>query len=132
MNESRATIRVDKWLWYARFFKTRGLAAKLVSGGHLRVNSNRIAKAAHAIGAGDTLTFPQGNRIRVVTVLDLGTRRGPAPEAQALYDDLTPAPEPAPEARPARIERDSGGRPTKKERRALDGLRARDTPDDGR
>jgi len=105
--------RVDKWLWHARFFKTRGLAAKLVTGGHLRVNGNRIAKASVMVGAGDTLTFPQARRVRVIQIAAIGTRRGPAPEAQALYLDLTP-----PEEKPtptAQIERK--GRPTKKDRR---------------
>ena len=105
--------RVDKWLWHARFFKTRGLAAKLVTGGHLRVNGNRIAKASVMVGAGDTLTFPQARRIRVIQISAIGTRRGPAPEAQTLYEDMTP-----PEEKPqpvAQIERK--GRPTKKDRR---------------
>ena len=100
MTEPRATIRLDKWLWYARFFKTRGLAAKTVSAGHVRVNAARVSKPAQAVGPGDTLTFPQAKRIRVVRILAPGTRRGPAPEAQALYEDLSP-PAPPPEDRPA-------------------------------
>jgi ribosome-associated heat shock protein Hsp15 len=111
----RETIRLDKWLWFARFFKTRGLAAKLVTGSHVRVNGTRVSKASYAVGAGDTLTFPQADQIRVVRILAPGTRRGPAPEAQTLYDDLTPVLEKdasAPEAR-------KGGRPTKKDRRDL-------------
>lgn len=87
----RPTIRIDKWLWFARFFKTRGLSAKVVSGGHVRVNSTKIDKPSRAVGPGDTLTFPQGNQIRVVRIVAIGERRGPAPEAQTLYDDLTPA-----------------------------------------
>ncbi|MCG6903624.1 MAG: RNA-binding S4 domain-containing protein [Rhodobacter sp.] len=119
MAEPRQTIRIDKWLWYARFFKTRGLASKTVSGGHVRVNSNRVSKASHTVGAGDTLTFAQGNRIRVVEICDVGTRRGPAPEAQALYRDLTPVAEPALDTPKA----ERGGRPTKKQRR--DAIRAK-------
>ena len=111
--------RVDKWLWHARFFKTRGLAAKLVTGGHLRVNGNRIAKPSVMIGAGDTLTFPQSRRIRVIRIATIGVRRGPAPEAQTLYEDLTP-PEEKPEPS-AQIERK--GRPTKKDRRTARLLR---------
>ncbi len=117
-----ASIRLDKWLWYARFFKTRGLASKSVSGGHVRVNGTRAAKPAHSVGPGDTLTFPQGRRIRVVRIVSPGTRRGPAPEAQALYDDLTPpqeTPPPAPRF-------DKGGRPTKKDRRRGDAARSSD------
>lgn len=88
--------RADKWLHQARFCKTRALAAALVSGGHLRVNGSKAAKPAHPVGAGDVLTFPQGRRIRVVEVLALAERRGPASEAQALYRDIGPdAPAPA-------------------------------------
>lgn len=84
----RETMRLDKWLWHARFFKTRTLATQEVEAGHVRVNARRIAKPAFAIGEGDTLTFPQGNRIRVVRVLAASLRRGPAVEAQQLYLDL--------------------------------------------
>jgi len=86
--------RLDKWLCQARFFKSRGLAAEVVATGHCRINGQRTAKPGHGVGRGDVLTFPQGNRIRVVRVLDLATRRGPAAEAQALYDDLDAAPSP--------------------------------------
>ncbi|MEZ5778027.1 MAG: RNA-binding S4 domain-containing protein [Paracoccaceae bacterium] len=85
-----ARIRIDKWLWQARFFKTRALAAGIVSAGRLRINGNRTAKPGHAVGPGDVLTFPQAKQVRVVRVLACGTRRGPAVEAQALYEDLTP------------------------------------------
>lgn len=78
-------IRIDKWLWQARFCKSRTLAAALVEGGKVRLNGSRITKPAHLVGAGDVLTFPQGYTIKVITVLACGTRRGPAPEAQALY-----------------------------------------------
>ena len=122
MAEPRVTIRIDKWLWYARFFKTRGLASKMVSGGHVRVNSDKISKPAFSVGAGDTLTFPQGSNIRVVRVLALGNRRGPAPEAQMLYDDLTPVQE----KRPPAPKTEGKGRPTKKDRRDM--LLSRDAP----
>lgn len=117
----RPSIRLDKWLWHARFVKTRTLAAKLVSGGHVRVNSDKVSKPAHKVGPGDTLTFPQGNQIRVVRVIAPGVRRGPAPEAQALYDDLTPPRETVPPV--AQFE--GNGRPTKKDRRQIDLLRSR-------
>lgn len=113
-------MRADKWLWHARFFKTRGLATKLISGGHLRVNSEKVAKPAHGVGPGDVLTFPQGRRIRVVRIAALSTRRGPAPEAQALYEDLSPPPEPKPVAAG---QRDGNARPTKRDRRDIDRLR---------
>lgn len=85
---ARATLRVDKWLWQARFFKTRALAAELAESGHLRINGQPTRKPGAGVGAGDVLTFPQGARIRVIRILALGVRRGPAPEAQTLYLDL--------------------------------------------
>lgn len=126
--------RIDKWLWYARFFKTRTLASKVCNGGKLRVNSAPIAKAHHRVRLGDVLTFPQANGIRVIEVVAFGERRGPAPEAQMLYRDLAP-PEPktpstddAPAAvKPGVLARDAGaGRPTKADRRAIERLRDRD------
>lgn len=88
--EKRETIRIDKWLWQARFFKTRAAAADLAHSGHLRVDGRPIEKAGYAVGPGNTLTFPQGNLVRSVKILICGTRRGPAPEARTLYDDLDP------------------------------------------
>lgn len=84
-------IRIDKWLWQARFFKTRSLAAGVVSSGHLRLNGARMAKPGHDLRPGDVLTFPQAGHIRVVRVLAPGTRRGPAEEARTLYADLDAA-----------------------------------------
>ncbi|WP_068112414.1 RNA-binding S4 domain-containing protein [Tropicimonas marinistellae] len=108
-----ASLRVDKWLWHARFFKTRSLAARQVADGKLRINATRISKPARTVSPGDVLTFPQGHAIRVVRVVALGARRGPAPEARALYEDLSP-----PETQPAQRPLSRGGpRPTKKERR---------------
>lgn len=108
-------MRVDKWLWHARFFKTRALATGLVSAGHLRINSQHVGKPAHAVRIGDVLTFPQARRIRVIRVQALSTRRGPAPEAQELYEDLSPPSDDAPSAPSF----DGKGRPTKKDRRKL-------------
>lgn len=85
---ARATLRVDKWLWQARFFKTRALAAELAESGHLRINGQPTRKPGAAVGEGDVLTFPQGARIRLIRIQALGLRRGPAPEAQTLYLDL--------------------------------------------
>ena len=112
-------LRVDKWLWHARFFKTRTLAAKIVSGGHVRVNSDKISKPAYSIVVGDVLTFAQGNHIRVIEVLGLGERRGPAPEAQTLYLDKSPIQE----KDPSQPKSEGKGRPTKKDRRNLDLIR---------
>lgn len=80
--------RIDAWLWRARFFKTRGLAAAVVTKGRVRLNGERIRKASRTIRAGDVLTFPQGGDIRVVRVRDFAERRGPATEAQMLYEHV--------------------------------------------
>lgn len=88
----RPTMRLDKWLWQARFFKTRSLATAEVAEGHMRVNSARVAKPAHPVSTGDTLTFALGGRIRLIRVLALAGRRGSGPEAQQLYLDLDAAP----------------------------------------
>jgi len=118
--------RLDKWLWHARFFKTRTLAAKVVDGGHCRVNRERVRKAGHGVKPGDVLTFAQGRQIRVIEIRNLSERRGPAPEAQQLYDDLDP---PAPRNEKAGRSAGEGevprrepgaGRPTKKERRDME------------
>ncbi len=81
-------LRLDKWLFHARFFKSRDLAQDCVESGHLRLNAQRCKKPGHGVVVGDVLTFPQGGQIRVVRVLALAGRRGPATEAQALYCDL--------------------------------------------
>lgn len=114
--------RVDKWLWFARFFKSRTLAAEMVSLGRIRINGERCAKASQIVRQGDVLTFAAGTQVRVVKVLAGGVRRGPAPEARALYEDLTPA-RPV-ETPTVETGRDKGaGRPTKRDRRAIDRLR---------
>ena len=82
------SIRLDKWLWQARFFKTRALASKLCAAGRVRIDGERVSKAHAAIRPGHVLTFPQSRDIRVVRVVALGARRGPAAEARTLYEDL--------------------------------------------
>ena len=72
MAEPRPTLRLDKWLWQARFFKTRTLASAEVQAGHLRINGVRVTKAASSVGAGDVLTFAQGDRVRLIRVEALG------------------------------------------------------------
>ena len=81
-------IRIDKWLWHARFFKSRTLSASEIEAGHVRVNGQHVLKPAQMVGPGDVLTFAQGHQIRVVRILACGVRRGPAPEAQSLYEDV--------------------------------------------
>lgn len=82
--------RLDKWLWHARFFKTRSVAQRACEAGKVRINSTRVRKAHHTVKPGDVLTFPQGDKIRVVRVRALAERRGPAREAAELYDVLEP------------------------------------------
>lgn len=110
--------RLDKWLWHARFFKTRGLAAGQVTGGTVRVNGARAAKPAQQVGPGDVLTFSQGAQVRVVRVIAPGMRRGPAAEARTLYEDMTPPPAPQ-DASPPNPRYEGKGRPTKRDRRKL-------------
>ncbi len=85
-------LRLDKWLWQARFFKTRSLAAKIASRRKVRINRTLVTKPHYRVRPGDVLTFPQGKEIRVVRILALGVRRGPAPEAQTLYETIAEEP----------------------------------------
>jgi ribosome-associated heat shock protein Hsp15 len=119
------SLRVDKWLWHARFFKSRSLAQRLLDGGRLRINGNRVTKSHALVSPGDVLTFPKGPDVRVVRVEALGVRRGPASEAAGLYEDLAPVQRgPRPKVPPPPARRDPGsGRPTKSERRATDRLK---------
>lgn len=121
--------RIDKWLWFARVVKTRTLAAKLVAAGGVRVNKVRTDAPATAVRVGDVLTIAVARSVRVLRVAGLGERRGPAPEAALLYEDLSepvvrvPADPVAAAAVAAPAEREPGsGRPTKRERRQTDRL----------
>lgn len=107
--------RIDKWLWHARFFKTRSLASKIVAAGKVRVDGAHISKPSRAISPGMVLTFPQAQQVRVVRVLAIGDRRGPATEAQTLFEDLTPTQDKP----PANSRYDGKGRPTGRDRRNM-------------
>ena len=125
MSDAPEKLRVDKWLWQARFFKTRSLAAAQVTAGTVRINGNLTQKRASTVSPGDVLTFAQADHIRVIQIDALGSRRGPAPEAQALYTDLSP-PEPKSKNKtPENPSFDGKGRPSKKDRRTLDLSKAR-------
>lgn len=126
MSAADESLRLDKWLWFARFCKSRSLATAMCRRGQVRVNRAAVRKPNRSVRVGDVITFAQGPRIRVVRIAALGVRRGPAAEAQALYEDLSP-PVPAREVRePGVAARERGsGRPTKRERRAMDHLRDR-------
>ncbi len=80
--------RLDKWLWYARFVKSRSLAAKLIEEGCVRVNRQRVLKAATSVKCGDVLTASLHGRVRIIEIRAIGHRRGPPSEAQALYSEL--------------------------------------------
>ncbi|MBK4215622.1 RNA-binding S4 domain-containing protein [Paracoccus caeni] len=82
------TLRLDKWLFHARLFKSRGLASERIEGGGVRLNGQPCRKPGHVVRAGDELVISAHGRVRALRVLELGTRRGPAPEAQGLYQDL--------------------------------------------
>jgi len=79
-------IRIDKWLWHARFFRSRGLAQKAAESGIVRLNGARVVKSGLGIKFGDVLTIPQGREVLAVRVVAFGNRRGPAAEARALYE----------------------------------------------
>lgn len=81
-------LRLDKWLFHARFFRSRGAAAERVEGGGVRLNGQPCRKPGHVVRPGDRLAVSAHGEVRAVEVLALGQRRGPAPEAQALYRDL--------------------------------------------
>lgn len=119
----RSDIRIDKWLWAARFFKTRSLAAEAVAGGKVKVNGERV-KAAKAIRGGEELRIHIGPYQHVVRVLSLSARRGPAAEAALLYQESVQS-KAAREELAARLAAERAsfprehGRPTKRARRDL-------------
>lgn len=118
--------RLDKWLFFSRAAKSRTLAQKLIEAGEVRVNSERTSRSDFRVGVGDVLTMTMHGQLRVWRILDAGERRGPATEAQELYEDLSPPPVPRAELSPfeaAIAQRPPGaGRPTKKQRRDTDRL----------
>ena len=116
---SEGELRLDKWLWHARFCRTRSMAAGLAAAGKVRIAGSAIFKAHYAVKPGDVLTFPLGPHIRTVKVLALGIRRGPPAAARLLYEDLAPPP---PYSHKTHDEASGGPRPTKADRRAIDRL----------
>lgn len=118
-------IRIDKWLWAARFYKTRTLAADEVDRGRVQLNGQDV-KPAREVKSGDTVVVRQGPVKRTVVVLGVSGTRGPAPVAQALYqetpDSLQARAQQAEQRRlaPEPALAQAHGRPTKRERRALD------------
>jgi ribosome-associated heat shock protein Hsp15 len=78
-------MRIDKLLWFLRLAKSRAIAQSMAAEGHIRLNGRRIDRAHQKVAAGDVLTVPQANSVRVIELLALPVRRGPAPEAQSCY-----------------------------------------------
>jgi ribosome-associated heat shock protein Hsp15 len=122
-------VRLDKWLWAARFFKTRALAAEAVEGGKVQVNGDR-PKRARPLQPGDEIRIRLGPYEHIVTVRALSARRGPASQAAGLYDE-TPASRTAREALAVQLKSlhslfgPEKGRPTKKDRREIERLKGR-------
>ena len=81
-------MRLDKWLWHARFFKTRTLAARYVEKSRCRIDGRAVEKPHAAVAPGMVLTFALGAHVKVVRIMALGERRGPAPEARTLYEEI--------------------------------------------
>ena len=119
MNEK---IRLDTWLWYARFYKSRSLSSKAILSGKLRLNSNKIIKPASKVKINDVLTINHINMVRIIQVQSLGSRRGPASEAQKLYNDLSGDMIEASKIKSVseKSKKETNKRPTKKDRRILD------------
>jgi ribosome-associated heat shock protein Hsp15 len=121
--EGNTRIRLDKWLWAARFFKTRALAADAVTGGKITINEER-AKPSRLVRRGDKLAVRRGAYERVITVKDVSRLRGPASQAQQLYEETEESARKREAAiAQSKLERlpefDSAGRPSKKDRRAI-------------
>ncbi len=111
-------LRLDKWLWHARFCRTRSMAAGLAAAGKVRIAGSPIFKAHYAVKPGDVLTFPLGPHIRTVKIVALGIPRRPPATARLLYEDLAPPPH----SREVHEQASGGPRPTKADRRAIDRL----------
>jgi len=118
-----STVRLDKWLWAARFFKTRVLAAEAVAGGKVKLNGERV-KAAKAVRVNDALRISIGAYEYAIRVLALSTRRGPAPQAALLYEESESS-QVARKALATRLAAErqhaihTNGRPSKKQRRQI-------------
>ncbi len=124
-SEKPACERIDKWLWYARFGKTRALAQKLIERGQVMLNDAKVKKTSASVRIGDRVVVVLGTIKRSVTVLELGERRGPAEEARLLYDEPVPKEKlnsenaALPLYKPMHVRERGAGRPTKKDRRDM-------------
>ena len=115
---SSEPVRVDKWLWATRSYKTRSMATKACTNGHVRINGN-VTKASQKVRIGDEVRALTTGGVRILIVVAFAEKRGPFSFAQTLYEDKTPPP--IKEIAPPRLIR-GGGRPSKKERRRFNKL----------
>lgn len=123
MDSPEGTVRIDRWLWAARLFKTRSLATRACAAGQVKCNGVSV-KAAKSVHLGDRIDALTPGGPRIVIVLALSETRGPAPVARALYEDRTPPPPPREEGDiPLRAR--GAGRPTKRDRRLIIRMRGR-------
>jgi len=113
--------RVDKWLWHARVVRTRAAAAALAAAGHVRINGQRVDAPSRPVKAGDVVTVALDRAVRVLKVLGFAERRGSAHDARGLCEAIEPAPGRRDE-RPPAVRPVGAGRPTKRERRAINSL----------
>ena len=133
--------RLDQWLCFARFAKTRTFAQALIERGKVRVNAAKVDKVSHWLKAGDAITLSLGHTVRIVKVLGFGKRRGPAPESAGLYQELTPRADqttskrntaqsdesrPGSALSPKAFQQPLSGRPNKRERRVIVRVKGRE------
>ena len=120
--------RIDKWLWHARVVRTRSQAAALAAAGYVRINGQRIDAPSRAVRAGDVVTVALDRAVRVLKVVAFAERRGSADDARALCVTVEPSPARLAEQPPLSpgLRERGAGRPTKRERREIERLRAQD------
>ncbi len=120
--------RIDKWLWHARVVRTRSAAASLAGSGHVRLNGARVDAPSRPVRPGDVITIALDRRVRVLKVVGSAERRGSATDGRLLYDDLSPS-EPVVAEQRSSVREQGSGRPTKRDRRAIDALLGREQAD---
>jgi ribosome-associated heat shock protein Hsp15 len=122
VTSSNLSQRIDKWLWHARFYKTRSIAQKQVATGKIRVDREKISSPSRKVSAGNVLTITRDRDIKIIEILGVADKRGPYSEAQLLYNDMSP---PKPEKQKQEQTKESmsriqsEGRPTKHQRKQI-------------
>jgi ribosome-associated heat shock protein Hsp15 len=114
--------RIDKWLWHARVVRTRSAAAELVTSGLVRLNGERVTASSRLVRSDDVITIALDRQVRILKATGFAERRGDAEAGRALYADLTPLPAPPGESVRVAAREPGSGRPTKRDRRAIDRL----------